>query len=145
MDELLKDGKYLCFLSTVDEDSRPHLRPLICIIFSGKIYFSTKDGSRKAKEIALNPCIELVIPHIESESLAYVCFSGDAFRIYEESVKNRIIDNSGYKLSDYLIIKEKDNILLYELLPISVERFDPIEKCVKNITRELFNKSKNFN
>lgn len=76
--------KYLAFLDTVDEEGKPHIRPLICIVSAGKIYFSTKDGSRKAKEIAMNSCVDIVFPDIENEKLAYICCSDEAFRIFDE-------------------------------------------------------------
>jgi len=84
MQGIVKDGKHLAFLATVDEEGKPHIRPLICIVSAGKIYFSTKDGSRKAKEIAMNPCVDIVLPDIENEKLAYICCSGEAFRIFDE-------------------------------------------------------------
>lgn len=42
------------------------------------------DGSRKTKEIAMNPCVDIVLPDIENEKLAYICCSGEAFRIFDE-------------------------------------------------------------
>ncbi len=133
MQKILKDGKHFIFLATVDEEGKPHLRPITALVESGKIYFSTKDSSRKAKEIALNPCCEILIPNIENDKLSYLRISGEALRILEESLKNKIIENSGYNIQQYVPLKEADEILLYELLPTAAELFNSETKT----TREL--------
>ena len=133
----MNNNKYLCFLSTVDEEGKPHLRPVTCIVCSGHIYFSTKDGSRKAKEISMNPAVEVLFPDIEEGKLGYIRVSGESFRIFENSVREDILQKFDHNLADYLHIKERDIILMYEILPNAVERFDPKEKTKTDVSQEF--------
>ncbi len=133
----MNNNKYLCFLSTVDEEGKPHLRPITCIVYSGHIYFSTKDGSRKAKEISMNPAVEVLFPNIEEGKLGYIRVSGESFRIFEDSVREDILKELDHNLADYLHIKERDIILMYEILPNVVERFDPKEKTKTDVSQEF--------
>jgi len=75
---------------------------------------------------------------VKHQKLSYIRFSGEVFRIYEESLKENIFSRMEYSPAEYIKIDEKDRILLYEFLPIVVERYDPGEKETNNITREWF-------
>ncbi len=140
MDSLLHDGKYLGFLATVDEIGHPHVRPIVCLVSEGKIFFSTKDGSRKAKEIAMNTSAEITIPVFVDEKFNYFRVSGKALRIVEESFIVERLTLSKYNPGEYIRMRESDITLMYELLPNQVEQYIPDEKREENITGKFFNR-----
>ncbi|TET19227.1 MAG: pyridoxamine 5'-phosphate oxidase family protein [Candidatus Cloacimonadota bacterium] len=140
MDSLLHEGKYLGFLATVDEIGHPHVRPIVCLVSEGKIFFSTKDGSRKAKEIALNTSVEITIPVCVDEKFNYFRVSGKALRILEENFIVETLTFSEYNPGEYIRMRESDITLMYELLPNQVARYIHDEKREENVTGKFFNR-----
>lgn len=136
------DGNKIGFLATVDEQGKPHLRPLVCLLIGGKIYFSTVIGTRKTKEIAMNPWVEIVIPFIEDENLTYIRFSGEAFRIFEESAADEIIQQSGYHLDTFIKVPKNEPVVLYEMFPTHIEKLDAKEKRLINVTDDFLAEDK---
>jgi uncharacterized pyridoxamine 5'-phosphate oxidase family protein len=138
MESDFSDGNYLAFLATVDEDGKPHVRPVIGILAERKIYFTTNEGAKKAKEVALNPPIELLVPEQGAGGLGYVRFSGEAFRIFDESLIRATMVRFAYSPSRYIHIKEDESVCMYELIPVRVDRYLTAERREKDITDEFF-------
>lgn len=137
MDPDFSDGKYLSFLATVDEGGKPHVRPVIGILAERKIYFSTKAGTKKAREMALNPPVELLVPEQSANGLGYVRFSGEAFRIFEEALIRATLAHSAYSPKRYIHMGENETICMYELIPIKVYQYLPDEKRERDITKHF--------
>jgi uncharacterized pyridoxamine 5'-phosphate oxidase family protein len=136
----MRDRNMIGFLATVDEEGKPRLRPLMCMMMSGKIYFSTAVGTRKTKEIAMNPWVEIVIPFAEDDTLSYIRLSGEAFRIFDETVTNEIMEKSGYRLDSYITVLENESVILYEVFPTHVEKLHTKEKRLEDLTEDFFSK-----
>ncbi len=138
MDPDFSDGKYLAFLATVDEEGRPHVRPVIGILAERKIYFSTKDGTKKTREMALNPPVELLVPEQSVKGLGYVRFSGEAFRIFEETLIRATLGHSAYSPAKYIHMSKDETSCMYELIPVKVDQYLPDEKRERDITKQFF-------
>ena len=85
----------------------------------------------------MNPAVEVLFPDIEEGKLGYIRVSAESFRILEDSVREDILKELDHNLADYLHIKKRDIILVYEILPNVVERFDPKEKTKTNVSQEF--------
>ena len=138
MDPDFSDGTYLAFLATVDEEGKPHVRPVMGIMEGRKIYFSTKAGAKKTMQVALNPPVELLVPEQRAEGLGYVRFSGEAFRIFDENLTRETLARSAYSPSSYIRMGEHEDICMYELIPIRVDQYLPGEKRECDITERFF-------
>jgi hypothetical protein len=58
-DERLR-GRHIWWLATTRPDARPHLMPVWAVWLGDGVGFSTGADSRKAKNIAANPCVSIV-------------------------------------------------------------------------------------
>jgi len=85
----------------------------------------------------MNPAVEVLFPDIEERKLGYIRVSGESFRIFEDSVRENILKEFDHNLADYLHIKKSDIILMYEILPNAVERFDPKDKTKTDASQEF--------
>lgn len=137
MDPDFSDGIYLAFLATVDEEAKPHVRPVMGILADGKIYFSTKESAQKTRQLALNPPIELLVPEQGESGLGYVRFSGEAFRIFDEHLIRAILTQVAYSPARYIHMGPDETVSLYELIPIRVDRYLPDEKQERDITERF--------
>lgn len=58
-DERLQ-GRYIWWLATTRPDGRPHVMPIWAVWVGDGVAFSTGGDSRKAKNLAANPCVTIV-------------------------------------------------------------------------------------
>jgi uncharacterized pyridoxamine 5'-phosphate oxidase family protein len=137
MDPDFSDGMYLSFLATVDEEGKPRVRPVMGILVERKVYFTTKTGANKAKEMALNPPVELLIPHPGAGVFGYVRFSGEAFRIFDGKFSQEILERFSYSPDRYIQRGEGEDICMFELIPIRIDQYLPDEKRERDITNHF--------
>lgn len=137
MDSDFSDGKYLSFLATVDEEGRPHVRPVIGIFSGRKIYFSTREGAKKTKEMALNPPVELLVPGQGEDGLGYIRFSGEAFRIFDENLIRATLTRFSYSPSTFVSMDADETISMYELIPVRIDEYFPDKKREQDITQRF--------
>jgi uncharacterized pyridoxamine 5'-phosphate oxidase family protein len=137
MDADFSDGKYFALLATVDEEGKPRVRPVVGLLISRKVYFSTKAAARKAREVASNPPVELLVLKQNEKGLGYVRFSGEAFRIFDEELVQEILSRSAYSPKQYIRIGDHETIALYEVIPTRIERYLPDEKREQDISTQF--------
>ena len=82
----------LYWLATVRPDGRPHVTPLISVWLDDRLYFSTGEDERKAKNLAENPhCILLTGTNTWDEGLDVVV-EGDAGLVTDDDCLRRVAD-----------------------------------------------------
>jgi general stress protein 26 len=85
-------GAEIFWLSTVREDGRPHVTPLISVLLEGAFYFCASADERKAKNLESNPNVVLTTG---SNSLAKgldIVIEGTATRVSDAEVLRRVAD-----------------------------------------------------
>ena len=138
MDHAPADGKYRGFLSTLDEEGQPHVRPIIGILAKRKLYFFAQAGSEKTKEIALNPAVEIIIMEEREEEWEYIRFTGEAFRIFDAQLVQDTLSGSGYAPETHNRIGKDESVCMYELCLTKVHHYVPEEKSEQDITGLFF-------
>jgi len=74
-----------------------------------------------------------------TDVLTYIKISGEAFRIFQEGIKNGILNSTSYSIEQYIDIKNNE-IIVYEIIPTSVEQFVSYKKPIEDITDRFLNR-----
>ena len=85
----LEDAE-LFWIATVRADGRPHLTPLVAVWLDDAIYFATGLGEQKAVNLRTNQNVILTTGCNEWERGLDVVVEGEAVRVTEESVLERL-------------------------------------------------------
>ena len=79
-------ARHTCWLATVNSDGRPHVMPLGALWVDGAFYFTAGPGTRKAKNLALNPHCVITVATYEFDLVV----EGEAAKVTEEPKLQRI-------------------------------------------------------
>ena len=82
----------LFWVTTVRADGRPHLTPLVAVWLDDAIYFATGVGEQKAVNLRTNQNVILTTGCSEWERGLDVVVEGEAVRVTEESVLERLAE-----------------------------------------------------
>src|SRR2546430_13885630 len=81
------------WLSTVRQDGRPHVTPVLSVWLDGALYFCTGASERKAKNLARNGhCILTTGCNALNEEGLDLVVEGDAARVSDEARLQRVAD-----------------------------------------------------
>lgn len=86
--ELLEESFATYWLATVRPDGRPHVRPILAVWVAGGLYFSSKENTRKAKNLALGSQCAVTV---EQEPLDLVV-EGTAAKVRDAELLQRVAD-----------------------------------------------------
>ena len=87
----LEDAE-LFWIATVRADGRPHVTPLVAVWLDDAIYFATGVGEQKAVNLRTNPNVILTTGCNEWERGLDVVVEGEAVRVTEENVLERLAE-----------------------------------------------------
>jgi nitroimidazol reductase NimA-like FMN-containing flavoprotein (pyridoxamine 5'-phosphate oxidase superfamily) len=88
---VLEDAE-LFWIATVRADGRPHLTPLVAVWLDDAVYFATGFGEQKAVNLRTNQNVILTTGCSEWERGLDVVVEGEAVRVTEESVLERLAE-----------------------------------------------------
>lgn len=120
------------WLATVRPDGRPHVAPLWGVWLDGALYFCTAQGSRKARNFALEPrcCVS-----IDSETLQVV-IEGRVSRTSDEELLRRIGEIYGAKYGWSMTPKDGsltdasgNNVPVYAVEPVVAFGYGYVEEA----------------
>jgi hypothetical protein len=81
----LRDGQWY-WLATVRPDGRPHLRPILALLVDGAMYFASKPGARKARNVETNSRCAISVQDDE----AHAVLEGDARRVTDPETLEKV-------------------------------------------------------
>jgi hypothetical protein len=112
-DEQLQHAE-LFWLTTVRPEGRPHVTPLLSVWVNGKLYFSTGEDERKAKNLLHNThCILTTGRNTLNQEGLDLVIEGEAVRIYDTGELRRVADAYRAKYgSDWSFAVRKDGVFL---------------------------------
>lgn len=102
------------WISTVRPDGRPHVTPLISVWVDDALHFCTGPDERKAKNIARNPSCILTTGCNLLEKGLDVVVEGEARRIRDEAVLQRIADAYVAKYGDEWRFAVRDSAFAHD-------------------------------
>jgi nitroimidazol reductase NimA-like FMN-containing flavoprotein (pyridoxamine 5'-phosphate oxidase superfamily) len=120
------------WLSTVRQDGRPHVTPLLSVWLDGALYFCTGPSERKAKNLAGNPhCILTTGRNALNEEGLDLVVEGDAVQLSDEARLQRVADayeakygsDWHFAVRDGAFFGEGGRALVYEVAPITAFGF----------------------
>ena len=88
----LLDEAELFWITTVREDGRPHVTPLIAVHFDGAVHFCTGPEEQKGRNLARNPAVALTTGNNAWAAGTDVVVEGEAVRVTDEDALNRLAD-----------------------------------------------------
>jgi len=100
-------------LCTVRPDGRPHVTTLAAIVLDGTAYFATGPQERKARNLARNPHVAMMVGSSAFEGLDIV-LEGDAVAVSDEATLRRLADAYGVKYAGVFGFRVKDGIFTDE-------------------------------
>lgn len=80
----------LFWISTVREDGRPHVTPLVAVWLDEAIHFSTGPGEQKAVNLRANPHVVLTTGRNEWDRGTDVVVEGDAVQVADDGQLRRL-------------------------------------------------------
>jgi nitroimidazol reductase NimA-like FMN-containing flavoprotein (pyridoxamine 5'-phosphate oxidase superfamily) len=86
--ELLGDSYVTYWLATTGRDGTPHVRPILVVWVAGELYFTSKENTRKAKNLALRSRCAVTV---EREPLDLVV-EGTAAKVRDAELLQRVAD-----------------------------------------------------
>jgi nitroimidazol reductase NimA-like FMN-containing flavoprotein (pyridoxamine 5'-phosphate oxidase superfamily) len=90
------------WLSTVDADGRPHLRPVLAVWVDGALHFCTGPKTRKGRNLARNPQCAVALA---SEGLDVV-LDGTASKVLDEARLRRAADAYATKYDWHVTVRD---------------------------------------
>ena len=81
-------NRHTCWLATVNPDGSPHVMPLGALWIDGAFYFTSGPGTRKSKNLAINPHCSIAVA---TEPFDLV-IEGDAVKVTDERTLERIAE-----------------------------------------------------
>jgi general stress protein 26 len=78
------------WISTVREDGRPHVTPLVAVWLDGALHFSTGPGEQKAVNLANNPHVVLTTGCNQWNEGLDVMVEGEAHRVMDRPTLERL-------------------------------------------------------
>jgi uncharacterized pyridoxamine 5'-phosphate oxidase family protein len=96
-------------LCTVRPDGRPHVTTLAAIVLDGKVYFATGPQERKARNLARNAHVAIMVGSSAFEGLDIV-LEGDAVLVVDVATLQRLVDAYAAKYPGVFGFQVKDGI-----------------------------------
>ena len=122
------DDARIYWLATVRPDGRPHVTPLFSVWVDDAMYFSTGEGERKAKNLAINAQCVILTGCNTVEGLDVVV-EGEAVRTLDEAKLRRIAQryaskyNWHYTVRDEALFGAGGKALVFEVQPATAFGF----------------------
>ena len=85
-------GAGIYWLTTVREDGRPHVTPLIAVWYDGALHFATGDGEQKFRNLTANPRVVLTTGSNALKAGLDVVAEGEAVRVREQKRLEALAD-----------------------------------------------------
>lgn len=84
------EAAQLSWISTVREDGRPHVTPLVAVWLDGAVHFTTGPGEQKAVNLSKNPYVVLTTGCNQWDQGLDVMVEGKAQRVTERTTLERL-------------------------------------------------------
>jgi general stress protein 26 len=84
------DSAQLWWISTVRDDGRPHVTPLVAVWLDGALHFSTGPGEQKAQNLTKNPHCVLTTGCNRWDEGVDVMVEGEAERVTDRATLERL-------------------------------------------------------
>jgi uncharacterized pyridoxamine 5'-phosphate oxidase family protein len=120
----------LFWISTVREDGRPHVTPLVAVWFEDAIYFATGETEQKAVNLRTNPNVTLTGCNQWDRGVDIVV-EGDAVQVKDHDLLERLAEAWGkkwdgrwqYRVNDGRFEHEGGAALVFSVAPIKIFAF----------------------
>lgn len=110
---LLKDAEVF-WLSTVREDGRPHVTPLMAVLVDSALFFSTGEGEQKYANLRANPRVVMTTGANRLDEGVDVVVEGVATRVSDDETLGRVAAEYARKYGEGWAYEVRDGALHHE-------------------------------
>lgn len=124
---ILRDAE-IFWLSTVRDDGRPHVTPLMAVLVDGVLFFGTGEGEQKYANLQANPRIVLTTgTNLITEGIDVVV-EGTARRVSDDETLRRVAAEYARKYGEDWAYEARDGALHHDAGGAAIAfRIDPVK------------------